>query len=316
MGRNGFKRQLAMDEPETNRCVAVIGLGSMGFGIAASLLRAGFDVAGSDPNPTVTERLRALGGRVANSPAEAAAGAKAVLCVVVNAAQTEQVLFGPGGCAGQMIPGAAFVAMATIAPDQARSFAAKLAATGADYLDAPISGGAAKAAAGKLSIMASGSPEVFDRVADVLAAVSENLFRLGNQAGQGSTFKIVNQLLAGVHIAVAAEAMAFAAGQGLDLEEVYRVITASAGNSWMFTDRMRRVLDKDRVPRSTTDIFVKDLGIVLDVARAERLPVPISAAALQMFLMASAAGMGAEDDSSVARLYGRLIGSTALDPES
>lgn len=305
-----------METPETNRRVAVIGLGSMGFGIATSLLRAGFEVVGSDPNPATTERLRALGGHIAANPAEAAAGAKAVLCVVVNAAQTEQVLFGANGCSGQMTPEAAFIAMATIAPDQARDFAARLAATTADYLDAPISGGAAKAAAGKLSIMASGAPAVFDRVADVLAAVSDNLFRLGDQPGQGSMFKIVNQLLAGVHIAVAAEAMAFAAGQGLDLEQVYRVITASAGNSWMFTDRMRRVLDQDRVPRSTTDIFVKDLGIVLDVARAERLPVPISAAALQMFLMTSAAGMGAEDDSSVARLYGRLIGNAALDPES
>lgn len=305
-----------MSDPVTNNRVAVIGLGSMGFGIATSLLRAGFEVVGSDPNRAATDRLHALGGHIATTPAEAAAGAKAMLCVVVNAAQTEQVLFGAEGCSGQMTAGAAFIAMATIAPDQARGFAARLAATGADYLDAPISGGAAKAAAGKLSIMASGAPAVFDRVADVLGAVSENLFRLGDQPGQGSTFKIVNQLLAGVHIAVAAEAMAFAAGQGLDLEEVYRVITASAGNSWMFTDRMRRVLDRDRVPRSTTDIFVKDLGIVLDVARAERLPVPISAAALQMFLMASAAGWGAEDDSSVARLYGRLIGNSVLDPES
>lgn len=293
---------------QAKRRVAVIGLGSMGFGIARSLLAAGFDVVGLDPQPARAAEFAAAGGRVASAPAEAADGAAAILSVVVNGAQTESVLFGENGVAAAMPPGSVFLSMATIAPDQARDFGARLAARALDYIDAPISGGAAKAAEGRLSIMASGSPAAFERVADVLEAVAENVFRVGEAAGQGSSFKIVNQLLAGVHIAAAAEAFAFAAGQGLDLEVVYRVITASAGSSWMFVDRMQRVLDNDYRPRSTTDIFVKDLGIVLDVARAQRLPVPLSAAALQMFLMTSARGMGADDDSSVARLYAEFAG--------
>lgn len=290
------------------RRVAVIGLGSMGMGVARSLLRAGFDVAGCDPRPEAVQALAAQGGRAATSPAAAAEGAGAVFSVVLNGAQTESVLFGPQGCAAVMAAGGVFVSMATLSPDLARDLAARLAP--ALYLDAPISGGAAKAAEGRLSVMASGAPAAFDAIADELAAVSENLFRLGDQPGQGSSFKAVNQLLAGVHIAAASEAMAFAAAQGLDLAEVYRVITLSAGNSWMFADRMKRVLDNDYRPRSSTDIFVKDLGIVLDVAKARKLPLPISAQALQMFLMTSASGMGADDDSSVARFYARLFGVT------
>lgn len=286
--------------------VAVIGLGSMGAGVAASLLRAGFEVAGYDPRPEAADMLAKAGGIAAESPAIAAAGATAVFCVVLNGQQTEEILFGADGCADAMPKSAVFISMATLAPDVARQLAQRLMAVGPGYIDAPISGGAARAAEGRLSVMASGASELFDLVSDAMSAVSENVFRLGDQAGQGSSFKAVNQLLAGVHIAVASEAMAFAAAQGLDLEEVYRVITASAGNSWMFADRMRHVLDNDYRPRSSTDIFVKDLGIVLEAAKAQRLALPISAAAMQMFLMTSAAGMGGDDDSSVARMYARL----------
>lgn len=293
--------------------LGVIGLGSMGMGIAQSLLAAGFDVVGLDTNGLALEKFRGLGGRTAASPAGLAEDSRAVLSVVKNGSQTEDVLFGRDGCAMRMAAGAVFISMATIAPRQAADFAARLGVHGVDYIDAPISGGAVKAAQGKLSVMASGAPEVFEKVGDVFDAVAENLFRLGDAPGQGSTFKAVNQLLAGVHIAVAAEAMSFAAGMGLDLEEVYRVITNSAGTSWMFQDRMRRVVDNDYVARSSTDIFVKDLGIVLDVAREEKLPVPLSAAALQMFLMTSAAGMGNDDDSSVARLYARIAGAPGIE---
>lgn len=301
-------------EPGRGR-LGVIGLGSMGMGIARALLAAGFDVVGFDTNQLALEKFRESGGRIGASPAEVAEGARAVLSVVKNGAQTQDVLFGRDGCAARMATGSVFISMATIAPRQAVDFAGRLGGHGVDYLDAPISGGAVMAAQGRLSVMASGAPEVFERMSDVLDAVSENLFRLGDAAGQGSTFKVVNQLLAGVHIAVAAEAMAFAAGMGLDLEEVYRVITNSAGTSWMFQNRMRRVVDKDYAARSSTDIFVKDLGIVLDVAREEKLPVPLTAAALQMFLMTSANGMGSDDDSSVARLYARIAGAPGIETE-
>lgn len=302
-----------MPEPVSAR-VAVIGLGAMGFGMATSLRRAGFDVTGCDVAAAVVERLVAQGGRGAATPAEAARAADIVVSVVVNAAQTEAILFGNDGVAETLAEGAVFVSAATMAPEAARDLARRLEATGRHFLDAPISGGAQRAAEGQLTILASGSAAAFARARPALDAMAGKLYELGAEAGQGAAFKMINQHLAGIHIAAASEAMAFAARQGLDLRKVYEVITASAGNSWMFENRMPHVLDGDYAPRSAVDIFVKDLGIVQDMARAEKFPVPVAAAALQMFLMASAAGMGRDDDASVARLYGRITG-TALPGE-
>jgi putative dehydrogenase len=288
--------------------VAVIGLGSMGFGMARSLLRAGFTVAGFDVSPDAVARFVACGGRAAETPAEAARGATIVIAVVVNAAQTEAVLFGENGCAALMEPGAVFVSSATMAPDVARRLAAKLEAMGPHYLDAPMSGGAARAEEGKLTMLASGSAAAFAAARPALAAMTATLYELGPEPGQGAAFKMVNQLLAGVHIAVASEAMAFAARQNLDLQKVYDVITASAGNSWMFENRIPHVLAGDYSPKSSVSIFTKDLGIVLDMARSANFPVPLASSALQMFLMTAAAGMAGDDDSSVTRLYAQLAG--------
>ncbi|HEX3984262.1 MAG TPA: L-threonate dehydrogenase [Acidisoma sp.] len=290
--------------------VAVIGLGSMGLGMAQSLLRAGFAVTGFDVSEAAGASLAATGGRLAPTPAAAAAGAAIVVAVVVNAAQTEAVLFGDDGCAGTIVPGGVFVACATMAPDAARSLAARLATKDILYLDAPMSGGAARAAEGALTMLASGSPQAFARAQPALDAMTAKLYRLGDEPGQGAAFKMVNQLLAGVHIAAAAEAMAFAAKQGLDLQQVYDVITASAGNSWMFENRMAHVLAGDYTPKSAVSIFTKDLGIVLDMARAANFPVPIAGSALQMFLMTAAAGMAHDDDASVTRLYAQLADLT------
>ncbi|WP_419760126.1 L-threonate dehydrogenase [Acidisoma sp.] len=285
---------------------AVIGLGSMGFGMARSLLRAGFSVAGVDVSADAVARFVASGGRAATTPADAAEGAGTVIAVVVNAAQTEAVLFGENGCAATMQPGSVFVSSATMAPDVARRLAARLEAMGPHYLDAPMSGGAARAEEGKLTMLASGSAAAFEAARPALAAMTATLYELGDEPGQGAAFKMVNQLLAGVHIAAASEAMAFAARQNLDLQKVYDVITASAGNSWMFENRMPHVLAGDYSPKSSVSIFTKDLGIVLDMARSANFPVPLASSALQMFLMTAAAGMAGDDDSSVARVYAQL----------
>ncbi len=288
---------------------AVIGLGSMGSGMAASLIRAGFEVAGCDVSPDAVARLVTTGGRGAASPADASSDADVAIAVVVNAAQTDAILFGPGGVAEMLPAGAVFVSCATMDPEVARGLAARFEATGRHYLDAPMSGGATRAAEGTLTFLASGSPAAFAKARPALDAMAGTLYELGNAAGQGAAFKMINQLLAGVHIAAACEAMAFAARQGLDLRRVYEVITASAGNSWMFEDRVPHVLDADYAPRSAVDIFVKDLGIVQDMARAAKFPVPVAAAALQMFLMASGSGMGRDDDASLARIYAQVGGA-------
>lgn len=298
-----------MADSASSRRAAVIGLGSMGYGMAQSLRRAGFTVTGFDLVPATVERFVAEGGRGAASPAEAAAEAEVVVSVVVNAAQTEALLFGQDGCAAALPPGAVFVSSATMAPEIARDLARRLEATGRHYLDAPISGGAQRAAEGALTILASGSVAAFAAARPALDAMAAKVYELGEAPGTGAAFKMVNQLLAGVHIAAACEAMTFAARQGLDLRKVYEVITASAGNSWMFENRMPHVLKGDYRPRSAVDIFTKDLGIVMDMARSEKFPVPIAAAALQMFLMTAAAGMGRDDDASVARLIARMTGT-------
>ena len=288
---------------------AVIGLGSMGFGMASSLLRGGFEVTGFDVVRDNMDRLIEAGGRDAPSPAEAVREAPIVVSVVVNAAQTEAVLFGPNGAAETMPEGAVFISSATMDPEIARALAKRLEASGRHYLDAPISGGAQRAAEGALTVLASGSEAAFAAARPALNAMTATLYELGSEPGQGAAFKMINQLLAGVHIAAASEAMAFAARQNLDLRKVYEVITASAGNSWMFENRMPHVLDADYTPRSATEIFVKDLGIVQDMARSHRFPVPMSAAALQMFLATAASGMGRDDDASVARLYAKIGGA-------
>jgi L-threonate 2-dehydrogenase len=289
--------------------IAVIGLGSMGFGMATSLKRAGFRVTGCDVVAENVARFVAEGGKGATTPAEAARAAGIVVSVVLNAAQTETILFGAGGVAETLAKGAVFVSSATMDPEVARRLARQLEETGRHYLDAPISGGAQRAAQGELTILASGSPAAFARARPALDAMAAKLYELGNEAGQGAAFKMINQLLAGVHIAAASEAIAFAARQGLDIRKVYEVITASAGNSWMFENRMPHVIDGDYTPRSAVEIFVKDLGIVQDMARSARFPVPVASAALQMFLMASASGMGRDDDASVARMYAKVGGA-------
>lgn len=291
------------------QAVAVIGLGSMGFGMATSLQRAGFTVTGCDVSADTVARFKAGGGHGAATPAEAARGADVVVSVVVNATQTEAILFGKDGVAETLPKGAVFVSSATMDPDVARRLAAQLEVTGRLYLDAPISGGAQRAAQGELTILASGSREAFAKARPALDAMAAKLYELGDAPGQGAAFKMINQLLAGVHIAAASEAIAFAARQGLDIRKVYEVITASAGNSWMFENRVPHVLEGDYSPRSAVDIFVKDLGIVQDMARTAKFPVPMAASALQMFLMASASGMGRDDDIAVAKMYAQVTGA-------
>jgi 3-hydroxyisobutyrate dehydrogenase len=195
-----------------------------------------------------------------------------------------------------------------MSPDDARRLAGRAEALGLHYLDAPISGGAARAAAGELTVMASGTPQAFATARPALEAMAATVYELGDAAGTGAAFKMVNQLLAGVHIAAACEAMTFAAKLGLDLPTVYKVITASAGNSWMFENRVPHILDGDYSPRSAVEIFTKDLGIVSDMGRKEKFPLSIAATALQMFLMTAASGMAKDDDASVARMIARMTG--------
>jgi putative dehydrogenase len=226
----------------------------------------------------------------------------------VNVAQTEDVLFGAQGCLGGMTDGAVILCCATVAPEAARALGAKIGAAGFLMLDAPVSGGKAGAHAGTMTVMASGSDAAFTKAQPVLDAVSGKVWRLGEQAGVGSTVKMVNQLLAGVHIATAAEALALGIRAGADPRTLFEVISSSAGSSWMWQNRVPHILDRDDTPLSAVNIFVKDLGIVLDQARALTFPLPMAAAAHQLFLAAAAHGEGAKDDAFVIRVWQALTG--------
>ena len=267
--------------------VGVIGLGAMGQGMAGSLRRAGFAVHVFDIRAEVMQAFTAEGGVACASPAELGAQCEVVVSVVVNAAQTESVLFGEGGCAAAMKPGTVFVMCSTVDPNWSMALEARLAELGVLYIDAPISGGAAKAASGQMTMMTAARPDAYAVANPVLDAMAAKVYRLGDKAGAGSKVKIINQLLAGVHIAAA----------------LYEVITHSAGNSWMFENRMAHVLAGDYTPLSAVDIFVKDLGLVLDVARASKFPLPLSSTAHQMFMQASTAGFAREDDSAVIKIF-------------
>jgi 3-hydroxyisobutyrate dehydrogenase len=283
--------------------VGLIGLGAMGRGMAASLRRAGHRLHVHDVRPEAVREFVADGGTGCASPAELAANCDIVISVVVNAEQTEQVLFGPGGAAAAMTRGSVFVMCSTVDPKWSVGLEARLEAMGMHYLDAPISGGAAKALAGQITMMTAGKPAAYDRCGAVLETISAKVYRLGDRAGPGSTVKIVNQLLAGVHIAAAAEAMALGIRAGVAPDKIFDVITHSAGNSWMFENRMPHVLAGDYTPLSAVDIFVKDLGLVLDTARASKFPLPLASTAHQMFMQASSAGHGREDDAAVIKIF-------------
>ncbi|HEY1610422.1 MAG TPA: L-threonate dehydrogenase [Paraburkholderia sp.] len=286
-----------------SRKVGVIGLGTMGLGVARSLLRAGFTVHACDVRDSVLASFAADGGVRCASPAELGAQCDVVITLVVNAAQTEAVLFGEHGAVAAMRPGSLVIASATVAPEFAAQLGARVEAAGLSMLDAPVSGGGARAASGEMTMMTSGPAAAYAACEDVLDAIAAKVYRLGDAHGVGSKMKIINQLLAGVHIAAAAEAMALGLREGVDPAAVYDVITHSAGNSWMFENRVPHILNGDFTPLSAVDIFVKDLGLVLDTARRTKFPLPLSATAHQMFLNASSAGHGGEDDSAVIKTF-------------
>ncbi|KQH87043.1 oxidoreductase [Vibrio furnissii] len=285
------------------KSVAVIGLGSMGMGAAKSCVRAGLDVYGVDLNPQALETLGNYGAKAVASDANQFANQlDAVLLLVINAKQVKAVLF-DSGLAANLKPGTAVMVSATISAQDAKAIEAGLKAHNLLMLDAPVSGGAVKAEAGEMTIMASGSAQAFAKLAPVLDATAGKVYNIGTDIGLGATVKIIHQLLAGVHIAAGAEAMALAARANIPLDLMYDVVTNAAGNSWMFENRMKHVVDGDYSPKSMVDIFVKDLNLVADTAQDLKFPLPLASTALNMFTSASNAGFGQEDDSAVIKIF-------------
>ncbi|MDJ1158377.1 NAD(P)-dependent oxidoreductase [Chelatococcus sp. SYSU_G07232] len=282
--------------------VGFVGLGAMGLPMAQNLVRRGFAVRGFDVRSEAADALAAAGGQRAPTAAEAAREADVLVLMVVNAAQAEGVLFAAGALEA-LAPGGIVVLMATCAPAAVETLAERIARAGRRLVDAPVSGGVGGARAGTLTIMAAAAPADFAAARPVLDALGDKVFHVGERPGQGAMVKTVNQLLCGVHIAAAAEALSLAAKAGIDARVLIEILAGSAASSWMLKDRGLRMLEEAPPVASAVDIFVKDLGIVLDAGRSARAALPLAAAAHQMFLAASGLGHGAADDSQVLRAY-------------
>ncbi len=281
----------------------------MGLPMAKNLLAAGHRVRGIDLNPTALASLSEAGAESARDATDAARGADVLILMVVNAAQAEQVLFDDGALQA-LEEGGIVCLMATCPPAAVERIAERVGTAGRRFVDAPVSGGTAGAIAGTLTIMAACGRATFEAVQPVFEGMGQRIFHVGERAGQGATVKAVNQLLCGVHIAVVAEAFALAAKVGVELDVLLEIMGGSAASSWMLKDRGPRMLQAEPEVSSAVDIFVKDLGIVLEAGRDAKAALPIAAVAHQLFLATSGRGDGRADDSQVIRSYHALNGTT------
>lgn len=294
--------------------VGWLGLGAMGLPMARRLIGASHDVTAYDPVPASLEALAAAGGRPASTAAEVSEGADVLFVTVATPEQATGALFGADGAAGGLAPGAAVVVMSTIGPAAVRDLADRLALAGVSLLDAPMSGGVARAEQGDLVVMVGGPRELFETCRPYLDRLGTTVAYVGEAVGDGQALKLVNQLLAGVHIAAAAEALGFAAALGLDPRATWEVVRHGAAGSFMLGDRGARMLDGEFEPvRSALDIFVKDMGLVVSAAKARKLPTPLAAATEQLYLAGTAEGLGRRDDSALVTLYERWAGKSVSD---
>ena len=289
-----------------HRHIAFIGLGAMGGAMAETLVKKQYRVTGYDTRPEAIARLDSHGGKAAASVEEAAKGAEMLVLMVVNADQAEDVLFDKLALEA-LAPKAIVVLCSTCAPDRVAGIARRVEKAGRQFVDAPVSGGVNGAATGTLTIMAAAKKDVFEAARPVLVAMGSSLYHLGETPGQGAAMKVVNQLLCGIHIAAAAEGLAFAERAGIDPAQALEVLSGSAAQSWMLKARGPKMVDYDDVVTSAVDIFVKDLGLVLDSGRAAKMGLPLAAAAHQLFLAAAGLGHGHEDDSQVIETYRALM---------
>ena len=288
-----------------NKNILVIGLGSMGYGIAKSLMRSGYKVYGQDKNIDLQQKFiqdGGLEGEVLYDQLEA------VIIVVLNEQQTREIIFSEYGIANKLQNDTLIMVCTTVSPDFAREMDNKCVEKGLLYLDSPISGGSKKSLEGKLSYMISGSQKAQQKAKPLLDATSDKVFEFGKSVGAGSAKKSVNQMLAGIHISAMAEAITFGITQGIEPKKFLEVISECAGTSWMLENRVPHIIDDDYSPKSSINIWPKDLGIVLDIAKKSNFSAPLTATALQQFIAAAGSGLGHEDDAAVAKIYARNAG--------
>ena len=288
--------------------IGVIGPGAMGLGITQSLLRAGFRVLVRDVNPERNRLASEAGAVICDSAAAIARAANIIVTVVVDAAQTRDVCFGADGICETMPARGIVIVCSTIAPEDMVAIARDLAARNILMLDAPISGGPARAAAGTISMMIAGPQSALTQCDAVLQAMSDKRFVISHTAGDGARMKLVNNLMAGINLVAAAEAFSLGIKAGLDPQKIYDVVMASSGQSWMAGDRMKRIIEGDRTVTAAVPILTKDVGLAMDFAKSLKFPLAVGGQAHQIFLATLALGHANEDDNAVIRYYQALTG--------
>jgi putative dehydrogenase len=286
--------------------VGVIGIGVMGMGIAKCLRGKGYDVCVRDVRPEAEFEAGAIGMTICETPAVMALQVDALIVVVLNAQQIDDVLFGEQGVAqGMQQAGRKLTVLlcSTIAPEDSVRFAGQLAARGIDCLDAPISGGPARAEAGTMSMMLAGDAVALDRCAQLLADMSGRQFHISDTVGDGARAKLVNNLLAGTNLVAGAEALALGIKMGLDPKRLFDVICASSGSSWVFEDRMARALENDYTPRAFAHILTKDMTLATGMAHGMGYDTPLGDAALRIYRETLERGWSDLDDAAVLKTF-------------
>ena len=285
--------------------VGIVGVGNMGGGMAGRLLDLGWTVRACDVVPDKVHALQARGAIPAGSPQDAAQGAAALVVCVVDAAQCDAVLAGPAGALPALAPGVPVLLCPTIAPQDAERLAARLSGAGALPIDAPMSGGPARARDGTMSLMVACAEPAWQAAQPLLQALSTRVFRVGERPGDGARTKLVNNLLAGINLAGAAEALALAQRMGLDPARTLDVIEQSSGQSWIGSDRMRRAIAGDYEPRAHVSLLQKDTQLAVEAARAAGFEDPLGPAARPVFQGGADAGPAQLDDAVLFRLLAR-----------
>lgn len=285
--------------------LALVGAGNMGGGMLTRLRGLGWSVAVHDIDPLAQSKAAALGAVACGSAMEAAqrlAPDGVLMVVVVDAAQTEAVLWGDGGAGPVLQPGQSVLLCPTLGPATVQSQAERLSQMGIDFIDAPMSGGPMRAQEGTMSLMVACSDAVWQRSQMLLNALSQQVFRVGTRAGDGARTKLVNNLLAAVNLAGAAEAMALAERLGLDPAATLSVIEASSGQSWIGSDRMRRALAGDFEPRAHVTLLAKDTGLAVQAADDVAFDPPLGRLARDLFAQALGQGWADLDDAALLKL--------------
>ncbi|SNT30213.1 3-hydroxyisobutyrate dehydrogenase [Noviherbaspirillum humi] len=287
----------------TSPTIGVIGIGAMGMGIAKNLHRKGWPIVVRDIRPEAEAEAASLGMRVAATPAALAGQADCIIIVVVNAAQIDDVLFGSGSVIQAAAKGKTVVLCSTIAPEDTMRFSGRLAEAGVAAIDAPISGGPAKAEAGSMSMMIAAPEAVLQPWQPLLEAMAAKRFHISDHVGDGAKTKLVNNLLAGINLVASAEAFALGKRIGLEPRKLFDVIAASSGSSWVFEDRMSRVLENDFEPRAFAHILTKDVGLATAMADAAGYDTPLGDAALARYKLTLERGWSQLDDAAVIKTY-------------